>query len=364
MDLLWRAGVTPGKIVLGQGWYGRSFTLADPTCTTPNGVCEFTAGGNAGACTQTSGILSNTEIQDIMAQYDVALVYDETDAVNYMTWDTNQWVSFDNATTYAQKLSFANDLCLGGMMVWAVDLQNQTTKTGYGSQADTGLSDAATSYSNYQALSQQAGQACYTSACGSSCMSGYSSVTNMQGQPGYLPTAEDCSGSSTESLCCASGTTLGTCTWRGWRGVGLPCSGSCYSNETLIAQNTNHHDTVDGKTQDQTCNGGLQSYCCTEFKAGSSLQSSSSLSISEDAVDLSPVVSIVVATVTEALANAAKTIIDTVATDFCEVAVPVLLEEISDIELAIPSKYLISGPSFHIPDIHLGASIPAFLPGA
>jgi GH18 family chitinase len=29
-DLLWRAGVTPGKVVLGQGWYGRSFTLSDP----------------------------------------------------------------------------------------------------------------------------------------------------------------------------------------------------------------------------------------------------------------------------------------------------------------------------------------------
>lgn len=82
--------------------------------------------------------------------------------------------------------------------VWAVDLNNQSTLTGYGSQADTGLSDAATSYANQQALSTAASTACYTSSCGVDCMSGYSGVTNMNGQPGYLPTAKDCSGDDLE----------------------------------------------------------------------------------------------------------------------------------------------------------------------
>lgn len=48
LSLLWRAGVDPSKVVLGLGWYGRSFTLADSSCTTPNGVCHFTTGGTAG----------------------------------------------------------------------------------------------------------------------------------------------------------------------------------------------------------------------------------------------------------------------------------------------------------------------------
>lgn len=171
-------------------------------------------------------------------------------------------------------------------------------------------------------------------------MSGYTGVTNMNGQPGYLPTADDCSGSELETLCCASGTKLGTCTWRGWRGVGLPCSGGCNSGETVIAQNTNHHDTVDGKLQIQTCNGGLQSYCCSDFVAPTSLQTSSKeVSLQEDDLDLNPIVSVVVATVTEALANAAKSVIDAVATDFCDVAVPAFLEVVDDIELAIPSEY-------------------------
>ncbi|KAJ5528068.1 glycoside hydrolase [Penicillium frequentans] len=357
LDLLWRAGVTPGKIVLGQGWYGRSFTLADPSCSTPNGACEFTTGGNAGSCTATSGILSNAEIQVIIDTYDVTPVYDSTDAVNWIVWDTNQWVSYDDATTYNQKLSFANDLCLGGMMVWAADLNNQSAKTGYGTQSTTGYSQKVTDYSTQQAVNTQAGVACYTSNCGESCMSGYTGVTNMNGQPGYLPTADDCSGSELETLCCASGTKLGTCTWRGWRGVGLPCSGGCNSGETVIAQNTNHHDTVNGKLEIQTCNGGLQSYCCSDFVAPTSLQTSSKeVSLQEDAVDLNPIVSVVVATVTEALANAAKSVIDAVATDFCDVAVPAFLEVVDDIELAIPiiGEILIAGEWIAEPEIVKG----------
>lgn len=58
LDLLWRAGVAPEKVTLGLGWYGRSFTLSDPSCTTP-GICIFSAGGQPGDCTNSSGTLSN-----------------------------------------------------------------------------------------------------------------------------------------------------------------------------------------------------------------------------------------------------------------------------------------------------------------
>jgi len=315
------------------------------SCNTPNGVCQFTAGGAPGPCTATSGILSNAEIQAIIAQYDVQPVYDEVDAVNWITWNNNQWVSYDDDVTYAQKLSFANDLCLGGMMVWAVDLANQSMPTGYGSQADTGLSSQATDFTNQLAVNTQAGMACYTSQCAESCLPGYSGVTNMNGQPGYLPTAPDCPSGNLETLCCASGTTLGTCTWRGWRGQGLPCSGGCNPGETLVAQNTNHHDTANGVLEDQTCNGGLQSYCCDGF-VGPPSMTVNTKEMSQDDV-IGPAVSVIVSTVTEALANAAKSVIDAVATDFCEVAVPAFLAPLEDIELAIPSKFPLAPFAVH-----------------
>jgi chitinase len=57
LDLLWRAGVQPSKINIGLGWYGRSFTLANPSCKNPDGVCLFSQGGSPGECTKSAGTL-------------------------------------------------------------------------------------------------------------------------------------------------------------------------------------------------------------------------------------------------------------------------------------------------------------------
>ncbi|KAF7159650.1 hypothetical protein CNMCM5623_005030 [Aspergillus felis] len=130
LDLLWRNGIDPKKVLLGLGFYGRSFTLADSSCNTPG--CKFytenksTGGAVAGECTGTSGILSDYEISRIINDYSVNVMYDETAGVNWMTWSGNQWrisrVSFDNGRTLKQKADFANSKCLGGLFGWALDL--------------------------------------------------------------------------------------------------------------------------------------------------------------------------------------------------------------------------------------------------
>lgn len=59
---------------MGEAWYGRSFTLKDAKCSTPNGVCQFDpsvnavagidgGGANAGPCSNAAGILDYQEIQ-------------------------------------------------------------------------------------------------------------------------------------------------------------------------------------------------------------------------------------------------------------------------------------------------------------
>lgn len=57
LDLLWRNGILPEKVVMGYGFYGRSFTMTDTTCSTPPS-CTFTGPGFAGDCTNEPGILS------------------------------------------------------------------------------------------------------------------------------------------------------------------------------------------------------------------------------------------------------------------------------------------------------------------
>lgn len=126
LDLLWRNKIDPSKVALGLGFYGRSFTLSDPSCNTPG--CAFagdgggSGGGHPGECTQVSGTLSDFEIADILASDNPQFTYNQEAGVNWITWDSNQWVSYDDNKTLAQKEEFASGLCLSGQFAWAVDL--------------------------------------------------------------------------------------------------------------------------------------------------------------------------------------------------------------------------------------------------
>lgn len=95
LDLLWRNDIDPSQVMLGLGFYGRSFTLADSSCNAPGCAFDTSAysGGGAapGQCTQTSGILSDYEINRIIEEYNPTLQYDETAGVNWITWNDNQW---------------------------------------------------------------------------------------------------------------------------------------------------------------------------------------------------------------------------------------------------------------------------------
>lgn len=50
--------------------------------------------------------------------------HDEDAAVNYVVFDNNQWVSYDDAKTFKQKLDWANGIGMGGSLIWASDTDN------------------------------------------------------------------------------------------------------------------------------------------------------------------------------------------------------------------------------------------------
>ncbi|KAG9188889.1 chitinase [Alternaria panax] len=79
LDLPWRAGVKPENVVLGQGYelYGRSFTLTDPNCNKPNGICQFSGGAKPGRCSRASSILNLQEIFDIIDDKDLKPAHDK-----------------------------------------------------------------------------------------------------------------------------------------------------------------------------------------------------------------------------------------------------------------------------------------------
>lgn len=121
VDLLWRNDVPPGKVVLGLGFYGRSFQLSDTSCSTPG--CGFKTAAAAGACTANPGTLAYFEIMDVISSQKPNVIHDNDAGVNYFVYgdSKDQWVSYDDAKTFQQKVDFANSVGLGGVMIWSVD---------------------------------------------------------------------------------------------------------------------------------------------------------------------------------------------------------------------------------------------------
>jgi chitinase len=64
------------------------------------------------------------EIQDIIAG-GASPTLDKDAAVKQLVWDTNQWISYDDADTFKLKIDYANKICLGGLMVWAASTDDR-----------------------------------------------------------------------------------------------------------------------------------------------------------------------------------------------------------------------------------------------
>ena len=185
---------------MGQGWYGRSFTFKDPSCTKPDGVCEFISGAKVGPCSNAAGILDLQEIDDVISKNNLKPVHDEKAAVKWITWNNDQWVSYDDTDTFAKKKDFANSRCLGGLMVWAVDRVDQTKSNGLGSAP--AVTPPQQSNAKQMSDDQQASLTCKASPCGVGCPPGTNKVTQMNGQPGQLSTRDRCPKDKYQSLCC------------------------------------------------------------------------------------------------------------------------------------------------------------------
>ncbi|SCO15302.1 related to chitinase [Fusarium fujikuroi] len=127
LDLFWRTNVEPSKIVMGLGFYGRSFTLASSSCWKPG--CAFTGPGAAGPCTNTAGILSYKEIRDIVRRTGATSYLDKQAACRYLVYDDNSWISYDDPSTIQAKIDYANKMGLSGVMIWAIDLDDSSLES-------------------------------------------------------------------------------------------------------------------------------------------------------------------------------------------------------------------------------------------
>jgi len=119
LEILWSAKVTPSKVNLGVANYGRGYTVSSKECMWYD--CAFTGPSTAGVCTKQDGVLSACEIQRIISQHGLKpKLINGGAGVKEIAWD-DQWIGYDDAETFELKLKLANDRCLGGTALWALD---------------------------------------------------------------------------------------------------------------------------------------------------------------------------------------------------------------------------------------------------
>ena len=131
MTLPWRllkgSYASPTDVAVGLSAYGRSYTLENTTCTTYG--CPFREDSNEtaiGGCLETTGFVPYVEIYDWTRMgegkgYD-SITVDHTTYSAVMVKDGNQFISYDNVETFKAKVDYASKKCLGGTMVWAIDM--------------------------------------------------------------------------------------------------------------------------------------------------------------------------------------------------------------------------------------------------
>jgi chitinase len=246
---MWRNEISPDKVVFGMGFYGRSFTLQNPGCSKPG--CLFASGGNAGKCSRTIGVLLNSEIQDLIASKNLKPTLLEKEAVKTITWDTTQWVSFDDGDTFKIKADLAKSQCISSVMVWAVshDDINGTNAQALTKAVGREVMSPPKIIAQPVENPPKEVKACRWSNCNEQCPNGFKNV-NRNGTTENMVDDTGCPGQSPHQWCCPADTELPTCTWRGFRNSGA-CRPGCQEGEAEVG------------TLSVGCSSKHQSACCT-----------------------------------------------------------------------------------------------------
>jgi chitinase len=161
--------------------------------------------------------------------------YDEESTVKWMVYGSNQWISFDDAQSFQDKLAYQSSRCLKGLMIWSLDLdspQFQAMNDLFGEKAmadavgDTSLSDK-DKEDLVDDLAAYTGQNCFVAVgCASggdkddaysTCPSGYTSVALAHDpwQLDYHRPLAQCDKGEFHHVCCPTKHAPKNCEWIG-----------------------------------------------------------------------------------------------------------------------------------------------------
>lgn len=208
-------------------------------------------------------------------------VHDEQAAVNYLVFDEDQWISYDDEVTFKQKVDWVNKVGLGGSLIWASDLdddeysahsallQRQIAPTSQ-LQDVAELVEKAQTLSLTESVKGQTGEQCFKYKGKCKDLNDNEALAEACG-PGNNVVGWDDAGCGKKNhhygkpICCPVDGAPTSCQWRGNSigGVGGDCSGACYEGEINVAGISSSWGggfVNDGDTD--KCRRGYKSFCC------------------------------------------------------------------------------------------------------
>lgn len=139
LSMITKAGVPSNIIAVGVSSYGRSFKMTKAGCWTSQ--CTYTgpdSGAAPGSCTNTSGCISNYEINKIISQdSSVQVHFDHDSYSNIIVYNDTQWVAFMNDSNKASRKLVYPSLNFLGIADWAVDLLSEGDRLDLPSSVET-----------------------------------------------------------------------------------------------------------------------------------------------------------------------------------------------------------------------------------
>ncbi|KAF5711921.1 (trans)glycosidase [Fusarium mundagurra] len=117
---LWANQTDPSLINLGIPLYGRGYTLSSSSCKEAG--CAASGPSEEGSCVKDpTGVMVLSDIKKAIAANQATVKLDSEAMQKYATWGSDQWIGYDDADTLALKMNWADGLCLGGAVFWALD---------------------------------------------------------------------------------------------------------------------------------------------------------------------------------------------------------------------------------------------------
>ncbi|MGN8644753.1 glycoside hydrolase family 18 protein [Gracilibacillus sp. HCP3S3_G5_1] len=113
------AGVPANKLVMGLPFYGRSWASCDNTEAMPNGGYYHNCQG-AGNGTWEAGVYDYDDIiQHKLTDDQYVAYWNDVSKVPYLfNEETGEFISYDDEQSIAEKVAYAENLQLGGAMIW------------------------------------------------------------------------------------------------------------------------------------------------------------------------------------------------------------------------------------------------------